>query len=150
MKIYSRDNGRTPFQWDDSMNAGFSTGRPWLKVNPDHVFINAAAQESDPHSPLNYFRSLIRLRKEMKSLVYGKYTLLDKENPKSYCYSRETDDQQIIILLNFSSTHVMTNPGLNLEKPRILLSNYSELNKMLYPASGIELRPYEAIIAQIR
>jgi oligo-1,6-glucosidase len=149
-KIYSRDNGRTPFQWDDSINAGFTTGRPWIKVNPDHLTVHAAGQEDDPHSTLNYFRSLVKLRKEILTLVYGKYTLLDRENPRAYCYSRETSDQHVIILLNFSATHVMTNPGLNLEKPRILLSNYPEHNKMLYPASGIELRPYEAIIAQIK
>ena len=74
----SRDNSRTPFQSDSSANAGFTTGMPWIKVNPDHTTVNAAAQEKDPNSILNYFRRIVRLRKDNLVLVYGKYTLVIK------------------------------------------------------------------------
>lgn len=72
-KISARDNGRTPFQWDNSENAGFSTGTPWLKVNPNHKTINVAAQENDPNSILNYFRKMVALRKNDLTLIYGQF-----------------------------------------------------------------------------
>lgn len=71
---YSRDHARTPMQWDASENAGFTSGTPWLMVNPDYVRVNAAAQESDPDSVLNYYRRLIALRKERPAMVYGEFT----------------------------------------------------------------------------
>jgi oligo-1,6-glucosidase len=84
IKNNSRDNGRTPFQWNDSINAGFSAGTPWIKVNPNYSTLNAAAQENDPNSVLNYFRLVVKLRKENPVLIYGKYSLLDKNNPDVY------------------------------------------------------------------
>src|SRR5450432_4130768 len=76
IKFECRDNGRTPFQWDSTINAGFTSGTPWIKVNPNYTTINAAAQESDPHSCLNYFRSLVKLRNNnIPILVYGNYIL---------------------------------------------------------------------------
>src|SRR5207344_1759379 len=93
--------GRTPFQWDGSQNAGFSTGTPWIKVNSNYKTINEAAQDKDPNSVLNYFRKIVKLRKDNLALVYGKYTLLDKTNPDVYAYSREMDGKKLLILLNF-------------------------------------------------
>src|SRR6202000_3220826 len=80
-KISARDNGRTPFQWDSSTNAGFTTGTPWIKVNPDYPAVNAGDEAKDSNSILNYFKKAIQLRKANLTLVYGKYTLLDRENP---------------------------------------------------------------------
>src|SRR4029079_3485041 len=86
IKFGCRDNGRTPMQWDSSAHAGFTTGSPWLKVNQNYLSINVAAQEKDPSSCLNYFRKMVKLRKENLALVYGKYALLDKNNPNVYAY----------------------------------------------------------------
>ena len=80
----SRENSRTPMQWDDSDNAGFTTGMPWKRVNENHKVINVAAQDKDPNSILNHFRKMTQLRKDNSVLVYGKYELLQKEHPDIY------------------------------------------------------------------
>ena len=93
-KISARDNSRTPFQWNDSVNAGFTTGTPWLKVNPNYKTINVAAEENDSNSCQNYFRKIVKLRKDNLVLVYGKYTLHDAVNPQVYAYTRELDGKK--------------------------------------------------------
>ena len=148
-KIYSRDNGRTPFQWDDSLNAGFTNRKPWLKVNPDHTTINAAVQENDPGSVLNYFRKLIQLRKQNKTLVYGKYNLLDKDNSRIYAYTREDEEKKFLILLNFSSVNATTEIGINISHAKILLSNYNNKHLTMTNKATIELQPYEALLCEL-
>jgi len=138
----SRDNGRTPFQWDSSANAGFTTGIPWIKVNPNYTIINAAIQDKDPNSVLNYFRKMVQLRKDNLALVYGKYTVLDKNNPAVYAYTRELNGKKILVLLNFTATDATVNTGINLLKAKQLTSNYSTV-------SGSVLRPYEAVVYEL-
>ncbi|HMQ87978.1 MAG TPA: alpha-glucosidase [Flavilitoribacter sp.] len=144
IRFSSRDNGRTPFQWDNTTNAGFSTGTPWIKVAPNYTNINAAAQESDPNSCLNYFRKLIQLRKDNPVLVYGKYTLLDKDNPDVYAYTRELDGKKMVILLNFSAKEARANTVLDLSKARVVLGNYEN------PRADGGLRAYEAVIFELK
>lgn len=141
----SRDNGRTPFQWDASKNAGFTTGTPWIEVNPNYKIINAAAQEKDPNSCLNYFRKLTRLRKDNLALVYGKYTLLDKNNPAVYAYTRELNGKRLLVLLNFTSKNAAVNTRYNSAGAQVLISNYQHSN----PKVKAELKPYEAIVYQL-
>jgi oligo-1,6-glucosidase len=143
----ARDNGRTPMQWDATANAGFSTGKPWIGVNPNFVSINAAAQESDPSSCLNYFRSLVRLRKENPVLVYGQYKLLDRDNPQVYAYTRTLGDREILVLLNFSSSMATVTVPL---RAKLLIGNYPDASGVLPDASGVLLRPYEARVYQLR
>jgi oligo-1,6-glucosidase len=143
-KISARDNGRTPFQWDDSPNAGFTSGTPWLKVNPNYSEINVAAQDNDPNSVLNYFRKLIKLRKNDLALVYGKYELLDKNNPDVYTYSRILNGETIIVLLNFKNKMSSFNTGFDLNKAEILANNYP------VPHNGDLLRPYEAVVYKMK
>lgn len=138
--LFNRDNGRTPFQWYGGLNAGFTTGTPWIKVNPNYTEINAEVQEKDPHSPLNYFRKLNQLRKKELALVYGKYTLLDAGNPDVYAYTREYQGRKLLILLNFSTKNVIANTGLDLSKASVLLGNYAS------PSKTGNLQPYEAVI----
>jgi oligo-1,6-glucosidase len=142
-KISARDNGRTPFQWDDSPNAGFTTGTPWLKVNPDYGTVNAEIQENDPNSVLNHFRKLIKLRKQDLALVYGEYTLLDKDNPDVYSYSRKLNDETIVVMLNFKDKMAIAKTGIDLSKAEILIDNYPG------PGNGSQLRPYEAKVYKI-
>lgn len=139
----ARDNGRTPFQWNSSKNGGFSTTEPWLKVNDNHTAVNAEAQEKDPNSVLNYFRKMTKLRKTNPVLVYGKYTLLDKENPNVYAYTRELDGKKVLVLLNFSSKNATAKTGINIKKSKVLINNYAKASK-----NG-ELRPYESVIYQL-
>jgi oligo-1,6-glucosidase len=139
----ARDNGRTPFQWNASKNGGFSTGEPWLKVNDNHTFLNAEAQEKDPNSNLNYFRKMTKLRKSNLALVYGKYTLLDKENPNVYAYTREFEGKKLLVMLNFSSKKAAVKTGISLKNATILSNNYEGKSSMT------ELRPYEAVVYQL-
>ncbi|WP_256013068.1 glycoside hydrolase family 13 protein [Desertivirga xinjiangensis] len=147
-KITARDNSRTPFQWDATENAGFSTGTPWLKVNPNYTTVNVAAQEEDPQSPLNFFRNLIQLRKKELALVYGRYVLLDRDNPHVYSYIRHWEDTTIIVMLNFSASEANAHlEGLELSAAKVLLSNYPDERKGMDTLTV--LRAYEACICKL-
>ena len=145
-KQTSRENGRTPFQWNASANGGFTTGKPWLKVNPNFTTINAEAQEKDPNSVLNYYRKLVNVRKASPVLLYGKYTLLDKENPNIFSYIRELDGKKILVLLNFTEKEAAYNLGFPTDKSKIILSNYTKSKSMKINT----LRPYEAVILELK
>jgi oligo-1,6-glucosidase len=140
----ARDNGRTPFQWNNSKNGGFTTGQPWLKVNDNFSTLNAAIQEKDPNSVLNYFRKMVKLRKDNHVLVYGKYTLIDAKNPNIYAYTREFEGKKLLVMLNFRSEKAKLDTKINLKKAKLLIGNYAK------PSKGLELQPYEAIIFEIK
>jgi oligo-1,6-glucosidase len=139
-KITARDNGRTPFQWDNSMNAGFSNGEPWLTINPNYETVNVTAEENDPYSCLHYFRKMINLRKKNMVLIYGDYHLLDKDNPDTYSYTRTMDEKKMLVMLNFTDRMASANPGIDLSKAIIACGNYPD------PPGDGQLRPYEAVI----
>jgi oligo-1,6-glucosidase len=145
-KQTSRENGRTPFQWDTTKNAGFTTGNPWLKVNPNYNIINAETQEKDPNSTLNYFRALVQLRKKEPVLVYGKYTLLDRENPNVFAYTRELKEKKVLVLLNFSDKQSSFNIEILTSKSKIILDNYTNTKNLKKHI----LRPYEAVIIELK
>jgi oligo-1,6-glucosidase len=142
-KISARDNGRTPFQWDKTTNAGFTTGTPWLKVNSNYPTVNVAVEDKDPNSCLNYFRKIVKLRKDNQVLVYGKYTLLDADNPDVYAYTRELDGKKWLVLLNFHDKAASANTGLDLSHAKVLLGNYAT------PSRDGKLKPYEAVILEL-
>lgn len=142
----SRDNGRTPFQWDNTANADFTTGTPWIKVNPNYTTINEATENKDSNSVLNYFRKLVKLRKDNLVLVYGKYSLLDKNNPKVYAYTREGEDEKMLILLNFSTTASTCNVDTDISNATLLLTNYKDAPSKNIAHATITLRPYEALV----
>ena len=135
-KLIGRDNGRTPFQWDDSENAGFTIGTPWLKVNPNYTEINAEAQESDENSPLNYFRKLIKFRKENDVLIYGDSEYYDLENENVFAYTRELDDRKLLILINFKETEATANVRFDLANAKVLFGNYDGFNGTLETVSS--------------
>jgi oligo-1,6-glucosidase len=146
-KLCARDNARTPIHWDDSAHGGFTSGTPWIQVNPNYVEVNAAAQEQDPDSELNYFRTLNQVRKNNLTLVYGAYALLLPEHTQVYAYTRTLDEDKILVLLNFSSDTVTLNiadlGGINMQHAQVLLNNLTELNI----ADGqVTLAPYQAVL----
>lgn len=143
IQFSSRDNGRTPMQWDSTAHAGFTTGTPWIGVNPNYKTVNVAAENQDANSCLNYFRRLTELRKNDLTLVYGKYTLLDKDNPDVYAYTRELNGKKLLILLNFSAKNASVNTGLALSNAKIRLSNYEKAS------TNGQLQPYEAIVMEM-
>ncbi|MDA8970315.1 alpha-glucosidase [Flavobacteriaceae bacterium] len=143
LNLLSRDNGRTPMQWDDTNNAGFSSETPWLPVHENHTTVNVATQQNDHNSVLNHFRKMVALRKENLLLVYGEYEIIQEEHPTIYAYSRTLDDEQMKILLNFSeSTSKINLLDLGLYK-EVLINNYNEL---LIDKKTITLHPYQAVV----
>lgn len=114
----SRDNARTPMQWDATANAGFTTGKPWLAVNPNHKAINAAAQEGDRGSTLNHYRRLIALRARTPALVYGAYADIAPDHPRIYAFTRTLGAERTLTVINFSGTPARWSP---LAAPRAVL-----------------------------
>jgi oligo-1,6-glucosidase len=148
-KISARDNGRTPFQWNSNPNAGFTTGTPWLMVNPNYTTVNVAAEETDKNSILNYFRAMVKLRKKNPVLIYGKYTLLDHDNPTIYSYTRTLNSEQVLVVLNFSKDNQVFNlPGTFAEETLSpMIGNYPENPGTNAPK--LQLRPYESVIFRV-
>lgn len=146
-KISARDNGRTPFQWTAGPNAGFTKGTPWLKVNENRSFVNVDTQEKDPNSILNYFRKLVKLRKDNKDiLVYGKYTLLDRNNPHVYAYTRESGKEKLLVLLCFSKEGGVFDLG-NLQTGEELVNNLAPLK---ISGKTVALLPYQACVLKLK
>jgi oligo-1,6-glucosidase len=102
----SRDNARTPMQWDGSRHAGFTTGTPWLAVNPNHVEINAESERADPDSVFHHYRRLIELRHTEPAVVHGDFTMLLEEDERIYAFTRRLEDTELLVLGNFSGDQV--------------------------------------------
>jgi oligo-1,6-glucosidase len=138
----SRDIGRSPMQWDDSENAGFSTGKPWQKVNGEYVKVNVAAEDKDPASTLNFYRKLLPLRKTLKSVQYGSVTPFDYDSESTFCYVREYEDEVTVCRSNLTARRTRT--PLPEGEYEILLSNTGRSGRL---SGSIELMPYEALLA---
>ncbi len=133
-----RDNARTPMQWSSEANAGFTTGTPWLPVNPNYTAINAEAALADPDSVFWHYKKLIALRKEYPVFVEGDFTLLEEEHSNLFVYQRGTGEEQILVVCNFGGGETRwTLPAL-WQDAQVLISNYSDRADML--------RPWEAMI----
>ena len=135
----SRDNARTPVQWDDSPNAGFTTAEtPWMDVNENYHEINVAQQEHDPDSILNFYRKAIALRKESKAVRYGSYKEYFPASPRLYCYSRCTKCEKLLVLCSFSDSDqkLRVPKGFDLGSAELILKNYNIID----PDT---LKPYE-------
>lgn len=135
---FSRDNARTPVQWTDAENAGFTTGTPWLPVNDDYRTFNAASEEADPDSVLNWYITLSRLRKEHAELVDGTYEDLFPEHEQVFAYIRENETAKAVILINLTTEPAAYDPAC-LEDAELLLSSAKETEKGT-------LAPLEAVI----
>jgi oligo-1,6-glucosidase len=131
----SRDSARTPVQWDDSENAGFTTGKPWFYVNQNYQQINVASQEKDPGSLLNFYKEAIRLRKSLKVVRDGTYREHFRCNSKIYVYSRELPDQKLLVICSYSEqpTALKIPKGFDLTKAKLILANYPEQQTKLQP-----------------
>ncbi len=141
----SRDNARTPFQWDDSPNGGFTDGMPWIRSAPDYRKVNACREEHDPDSVLNYFREFVALRKRTPCLLYGDFEPVDMENQRLFSYTRSLGTESLLVVLNFSPCPE------NLPNPRpdrylnVLANNY----KSAYTVTDwetIECLPFQSLV----
>ena len=143
LNLLSRDNGRTPMQWDATKNAGFSNETPWLPVHKNHTTVNVLNQENDQNSVLNHFRKMVALRKDNLLLVYGNYEIIQEEHPTIYAYSRTLEDQKMTVLLNFSeSESSISLPNFDHSK-KVLINNYNEFS---VDKNTITLKPYQAVV----
>jgi oligo-1,6-glucosidase len=138
----SRDNSRTPMQWDATPNAGFTAGKPWIGVNPNYAKINAADQINDPNSVYSYYKELIGLRKEYPILALGEFVAYDEENPSAFVYQRKYQGSSLTVALNLTGEQVTANLPASAAGSAVLISNYE--NPPL-PSQEIKLRPFEAI-----
>lgn len=146
----SRDNARTPVQWDDSPNAGFTGGVPWIKVNPNYKEINVSRALKDPDSIFYYYRKLIKLRKENPVIVYGDYKLILAEDESIYAYLRRLENDSLLVILNFFTRPARFHLPEDIEygDKELLISNYPvEKNEGI---REIPLRPYEARIYRLK
>ncbi len=145
LKKVSRDNARTPMQWDASPNAGFTAGTPWIRVNPNYTEINAALQTEDPDSVFSYYQKLIRLRHQNESIVYGTFRLLLPEDENLFVYTRSYENETLYVLCNFTDRTVSVPAAVADAVPDTaekLIGNYKESTKN-------ELKPYEAAVYRI-
>lgn len=138
----SRDNARTPMQWDASENAGFTTGTPWIRTNPNYNRINAESQLRDEASIFHYYKELIRLRHESELIVYGEFEMLCPEDEQIFAYRRYLDNQELLVICNFSANEVLYEvpEQLHGKAAELLIGNYEAETyheKMM-------IRPYEA------
>lgn len=146
-KLIARDNARTPFQWNSSQNAGFTTGIPWIEVNPDYKKVNVAEEEVSPDSVLNYFKDAMKCRKENKELIYGDYFLIDEDNICIYAYLRQWHGAKILVTLNFSSHDACMEKIDGIELANIILHNYKNRDQQkILVDNKLHLFPYEAIV----
>ncbi|WP_148630874.1 alpha-glucosidase [Bacillus sp. E214] len=140
-----RDNSRTPMQWDDSLNGGFTLGIPWMKVNPNYQEINVKHQRQDSNSILSFYKKMIRLRKQYDCLVYGEYKLYLEDDPNVYMYSRYTDEQTALVICNFNKdSEAITLPVFNGLTGELILSNYNNHSEETDEQGNIYLSPYES------
>ena len=131
---------------DSDGDAGFTRGTPWIKVNPDFRRVNVAAAERDTGSVLHYFRRLIRLRKSEPALVYGRYRILDRDNPEVFAYTRSLNGRTLMVALSFSPRGGSTRVPPGYAVGKALINNYpgSPLR-----AADLVLRPYQAVVLEL-
>jgi oligo-1,6-glucosidase len=135
-----RDNARVPMQWSAKENAGFTTGTPWLMVNPNHEHINIDAAEQDSESVLHFYRKLLRLRADSRTLIYGDFALIEREHPQVFGYTRSLDGEAYTIVCNMSGSSALLSVAPNGD---CVFSNLTD-------PSGSTLQPYEARVYRIK
>ncbi|WP_053372238.1 alpha-glucosidase [Paenibacillus sp. FJAT-27812] len=151
----SRDNSRTPMQWNGSRYAGFGSEEPWIKLNPNYEEINVELAENDPHSVLAFYRKLIALRKSHPVMVYGNFTDISEDDPHLYVYVRELDETEWIVLLNHGEearTFTFSDPicGAESMNLQLVLGNYKDTPSIWNEENrSVELRPFEARIYEV-
>lgn len=138
----TRDNSRTPIQWDDSDNAGFTSGTPWFPVNPNYKQINAKKEMEDPNSILNHYKALIRFKRENEVAIFGDYKEHYKNSDKLYVYERNYLGKRLLVINSFSENSVPFEApkGFNLDEGKPILCNY---DNPTVQGNGFKLRPYE-------
>lgn len=142
LMLRSRDNARTPMQWNDSAQGGFTSGEPWIRINPNYKEINAAQQLGDPDSVFHYYQKLIRLRKEKDIIVYGSFEALCRDDDKIFAYTRKLDQKKLLTVCNFSDQDAEMEIPEEFAGAQCLITN---LGRTVFDRNFV-LRPYEAFV----
>ncbi len=138
----SRDNGRTPMQWDSGEYAGFSTHKPWIEIPGNYSYLNVKEEERDMDSILHYYRKLVALRKQYAVIQEGTVEFLYQEQPEIFAYKRKLQDQELLVVNNFTGREVDLQESISITGYRHLLGNYAQEEKMEIK----RLRPYETMV----
>ncbi len=139
-----RDNARTPIQWNDEINGGFSIQTPWIKTNPNYKTINVKKQDDDPNSILNFYRTLLKTRKNHDVFVYGEFEELEFDNPKVYVYKKRLGSDIILVMLNFNTINEAIKLDDNVDTLEILINNYPDIE--IKNRTTCILKPYQGVI----
>ncbi|MBP3952420.1 alpha,alpha-phosphotrehalase [Bacillus suaedae] len=147
IKTKSRDNSRTPVQWNEEKNAGFTSGTPWIGVSENYPEINAERAVADHNSIFYYYQSLIQLRKDMDIITNGSYQLLERENPQLFVYERVVGEEKLLVINNFYGEEAVFNLPSNwikdLDKSELVLTNYEDNRRL---ENVMKLKPYESLV----
>jgi oligo-1,6-glucosidase len=146
LRAMGRDNARTPVQWDASPNAGFTTGQPWLPVNPNHTWLNAQAQYDDPDSVFNHYRRLIDLRHRLPVVALGDFRMLLPDHPQVYAYERTLDGARLLVVANLGGTGQTVELDRVWSAADVVLANTDQA--ALVSPGRVDLRPWEALVFQ--
>lgn len=147
IQVHSRDNGRTPMQWDNTLHGGFTSGlgsRPWIEVNRNYKKINAASQISDPDSVFSYYKKLIYLRKKLDVIAYGDIEPLNPDHPCVFAYRRKFEDHELVVAANFYGKECKWKADFEIEKFEKILGNYEYTQDK--ENGHIVLKPFEAAV----
>ncbi len=148
--LRGRDNARTPMQWNDSANAGFTTGTPWIRVNPNYVDINVEKALQDKNSVFYYYQKLIKLRKDNPIIVYGDYEEILRDSESIFTYVRTLGSEKLLVILNFyePETEFILPENIKYSSKELIISNYAvDENEDI---NNIKLRPYEARVYRLK
>ncbi|MBM6645770.1 alpha-glucosidase [Bacillus sp. RIT 809] len=147
--IKGRDNARTPMQWDDREHAGFTTGEPWIAVNPNYKEINVKHAIQDEESIFYYYKKLIELRKNNEIVVYGTYDLILENNPSIFAYVRTYEEEKLLVIANFTADECVFElpEDIIYSESELLIYNYDVENVSI---ENITLRPYEAMVFKLK
>jgi oligo-1,6-glucosidase len=142
LRFKSRDNARTPMQWSNNKQGGFTTGKPWLPVNPNKDEVNAEVEVNNPNSVYHYYKKIIQLRKKHSIIVYGDYELLEERHEQLFVYRRCLENEHLLVLCNFSDEVIKYKMPMQLEQYDVIITN----NQRKVLESEMELQPYEAFV----
>ena len=146
-----RDNSRTPIQWNADKNAGFSTAdKTWIKVNPNYKKINVLEEQKDPDSIFNYYKKVIKMKKNNSAFTYGSYEQVDPKNENVYAYTRSDDSNSFLVVLNFKGEPAEVNTSISdISSKKLLIRNYNG-TPVIDKKGMVRLRPYEAIVFKVK
>ena len=148
VRLTSRDNSRTPFQWDDSLNAGFTHGKPWFRINPNYVEINAEREEAREDSVLNYYKKMIQLRHHIPALVYGAYQDLNPQDNTVYAYTRTLGNERYLVVVNFKEYPVRYTLPANDAIGEVVIETQHQATAP--QGTSLSLSPWQAGVYKLR